>query len=205
MRFLTFGLAVVLAIAFVAACGGNDDSGEVPAVTDSGHATPAPDGGRAEPQAAVGTEPTTKPNEAKNTARPEPTTEPTETQEHRRSRLAPVRMTVEAYAEACDEKDQPDGYLDVTPWGEVGDHTEEVVAWLKDMNPPEELEAYHEALILLAEETLAFARSKPQDEVGSSQEALADFSAFDSLNAVIAAIEAADPETRAAMVAGGCW
>lgn len=148
---------------------------------------------------------TSTPTKTQAAAGPEPTEEPDEAMSTMATAQFGPRMTVEEYAEACDEKDPPAGFMDITPWGELGDHLEDVVAWLKGMNPPEELAAYHEAQILFAEDSVAFARSKPPGELGDSDAMIRGISEWDSSQKVLAAIEEVDSTTRAAMDAEGCW
>ena len=119
--------------------------------------------------------------------------------------LAGPRMTLQEYAEACPEKNNPNDALDAASWGSIARRWENVATWLKDTTPPEELAAYHHARMAYAEEVLAFVRNKPEDEVSSSNEALAAFSAFDSWDQVNDAIREADSATFDAMRAERCW
>ncbi len=152
-----------------------------------------------------GTQATPTPKETRAAADPQPTKEPAEAMSTREAVLAGPRMTLQEYAEACPEKNNPNDSLDAKTWGAIARRWEDIATWLKDTNPPEELVAYHDARLAFAEEALAFVKNKPEDEVSSSNEALAAFSAFDSWDQVNDAIREADSATFEAMRAERCW
>ena len=174
-------MALVLLVVLVA-CGDGDDTSE-----------------------NGGTQATPTPTESRAAADPEPTTEPDEAMRTAAAALAGPRMTLQEYAEACPEKNNPDDSLDSVSWGAIARRWEHIATWLKDTDPPGELAAYHDARMAYVEEVLAFVRDKPKDEVSNSNVALAAFSAFDSWDKVNDAIRAADSATFEAMRAERCW
>ena len=183
------GLGVLVALCVtllllvgLAACGSGD------AVPENGETQSTPQAGTAESRDPAGPEPTEEPAEAMSTVA---------------AALAGPPMTVKEYAEACaEEDDPPEDFFMNTPYGELADYWEDIVAWLKDMNPPEELAAYHDALVLDLEWWLAEARSKPRDELPERNSLSGPKELADNYSA---ARKAVDDATRAVMIAEGCW
>ena len=181
----SLGILLCAAVLLLAACGSGES--ETDDTTDESAGTAAP----------------TVTEVAQHTAAPEPTEEPAEAISTVAAALAGPRMTVEEYAKACaEEDDPPEEFFMNTPYGELADYLEDIVAWLEDMNPPEELAAYHDAHVLYLEWSLADVRSKPRDELPERNSLSGPKELADNYSA---AREAVDDATRAAMISEGCW
>ena len=171
-RLITVTLIAVLAIALLAACGG-DDATPTPEATPTRApiSTPVPTSTPStEPTQASTPRPTPTPTVASTpTPRPATTPSPTPTPE-------PVVLNVDAFLLQCAQESlafaRPFAAMDdltqLGPgddlrWGQLAQLFNEVVASYQQMTPPEELEAYHAAWIGSAEALRDFAEARPSE------------------------------------------
>ena len=173
VRLITLLLLAVMAFALLAACGGDDPTPTpqvVPVVTPPGTPTPA-------------STPTPQPTPQQPTPTPTPTATSTPTPQPVESPSPsptptpePVILDLDGFLAQCEQESlslaapfaamgdlTQLGPADDLSWGQLSDLYDETIAVYQEMDPPEELRAYHDAWVANAEALRDFADGRPRD------------------------------------------